>query len=419
MNTLLLRRNYKYILSFVCFLWIFFVFGSTRIISYNFGEYVTSIEYSQENIENSIDVFQEDILHEIIIDITPQEYADLVLYYQQNNEKEYLETSVIIDGVEIQNIGLKLKWNKLISNDEIGLESVSGKFSFLIKFDKYVDGQTYLWKTEIALISGWQEALEGEYIAGKIYEQYDITSPKSSFTQLFAGDIQDTYLLKEVVNEEFIQENFGTTNAVVYKAENALSFTYLGEDPASYSDLFTQKTLVNNYDLKKLIEVLEFASLSSDENFEFKFQKYIDIESYTKFLAIRDLLYAEDDKIHLLNSYYISFDIASETIQFIPWEETYLVGIEETSTYKILEKIFSKQELVDLSKRDMREILDNFSNHDADTLKNKYTNDLEDRFLDEDGFSSLYTETKQFIYNDMLDAGYISILEEQLFILFN
>ncbi|MDF1682633.1 MAG: hypothetical protein P1U46_02660 [Patescibacteria group bacterium] len=49
-----------------------------------------------------------------------------------------------------------------------------------------------------------------------------------------------------------------------------------------------------------------------------------------------------------MNSYYIYYDLPTETIKFIPWDSQYYDNIEDTSVYQVLEKIYSKQEIVEL-----------------------------------------------------------------------
>jgi spore coat protein CotH len=60
-----------------------------------------------------------------------------------------------------------------------------------------------------------------------------------------------------------------------------------------YTSLFEQKTLKNNYDMKLLINILEFITKSSDTEFEDNLHKYIDIDSYTNMLVMEQILQQE------------------------------------------------------------------------------------------------------------------------------
>lgn len=412
MKTLTFRRNYKYILLFIFLIFVSIVFSQTRIISYNFGRYVTQLEISQNDIQNSVEIFDEDIFHNIQIQLTAQEYEDLIVYYINNDDKYYAKTNIVIDGVEIQNVWVKLKGTKIISQsiDEIDLSSWD--ISLFIKFDEFVTDQSYLSMTELSLISGTTQDLSNEFIATKVFQYFWVTSPQASFANVEIGDLVATqYLVKQVVNDEFLTQEYGDDLGLLYKAENSLSFTYLWEDPTLYADLFTQKTLENNYDLKKLIEVLDFVSNSDDEEFKLEANKYIDIQNYAYFLAINTYLYQENPKISFLDSYYIYYDLSSQTIEFIPWDAQYIDDFEETSLYTLLQKFYSKQQITQLSKKDIRELLWNITQTIPSELSSKYSHDLESIFLDNDTFQQYFEEVQQNIENTLSQEEIIQNLE--------
>ena len=412
MKTLTFRRNYKYILLFIFLIFVSIVFSQTRIISYNFGRYVTQLEVSQNDIQNSVEIFDEDIFHNIQIQLTAQEYEDLIVYYINNDDKYYAKTNILIDGVEIQNVWVKLKGTKIISQsiDEIDLSSWD--ISLFIKFDEFVADQSYLSMTELSLISGTTQDLSNEFIATKVFQYFWVTSPQASFANVEIGDLVATqYLVKQVVNDEFLTQEYGDDLGLLYKAENSLSFTYLWEDPTLYADLFTQKTLENNYDLKKLIEVLDFVSNSDDKEFKLEANKYIDIQNYAYFLAINTYLYQENPKISFLDSYYIYYDLSSQTIKFIPWDAQYIDDFEETSLYTLLQKFYSKQQITQLSKKDIRELLWNITQTIPSELSSKYSHDLESIFLDNDTFQQYFEEVQQNIENTLSQEEIIQNLE--------
>jgi spore coat protein CotH len=56
------------------------------------------------NIENSIEIFDDSIMHDVQLDISLEDYENLILYYKQNSEKEYLQTNITIDGILIQDV---------------------------------------------------------------------------------------------------------------------------------------------------------------------------------------------------------------------------------------------------------------------------------------------------------------------------
>jgi spore coat protein CotH len=57
-----------------------------------------------------------------------------------------------------------------------------------------------------------------------------------------------------------------------------------------YSEYFTQKTRVNDYDFSLLIKLLKFVSQSSDEEFAEHINDYIDVKSVLTVIAIDDFV---------------------------------------------------------------------------------------------------------------------------------
>ena len=415
MKKLTLKRNYKYVLFFIFLVILSWIFSDTRIISYNFWRYVTQLEIKKNNIENEIAIFDENILHDIELNISEEDYKNMILYYIKNDEKQYIKTNITIDGKFIENVWLKLKWSALLSYnlEEVDFNNID--FSFLVKFDKYNSEQTYLWFSEVAIISWTLEDIKWEYIASKLFNNFWILSSQSSFANVqIWNNSNQKYLLKEVINEEFLTDRYQDSKWLLYKSENSMSFTYLWEDPISYADLFTQKTLINNYDLKKLIEVLQFVSNADNDEIKLNLNKYIDIENYAKFLAINNYLYSDNKKIGLLNSYYMYFDLSTQTIKFIPWDAKYIYSLEETSMYNILRKLYSQQEITQLSKKDIRELFWTLTNTIPSDLKSKFKNDLEDNFLDKDTFKDFYEEIENEIIQQIESQNYIENLENNI-----
>lgn len=111
MNTLTFRRHYKLIIAFILILVGACVFSTTRIISYNFGEYSTKISSESLNYTNSMDIFDDSIMHNISLDLTQAQYDEMVTSYKKNSEKEWQKVNITIDGVTIPNVGIRLKGN--------------------------------------------------------------------------------------------------------------------------------------------------------------------------------------------------------------------------------------------------------------------------------------------------------------------
>lgn len=419
---ILLKRNYKLIIIFIILIWVSFAFSWTRIISYNFWKYFTQIVWEIYNHTNSLNIFNDEEVHEISIDITDSQYKYILNYYKNNSEKEYVKVNITIDGKTIENVWLRLKWDidlvELLAseNDESFISP-----SFLIKFDEYISGQTYEWLTEIALRSDSTDSLIWQLISFKLFRDIWLFAPKAWYVNLsFWNYWSYLYMVNEVIDEDFIEDNFTNTWWVLYKALNSLSFAYLWDDPTLYVDLFEQESQENNYDLKLLINILKFVSTSTDEEFEENLENYIDIDSYVWMLVMDELLWRQDMLLWLLNNYYIYVDNETNKAYFIIWDQKMSFWNTNTPIYEILQKYYSKN---DLNNPEQVSSILRFTSSWVKTEKvnddgwdKTYLNDLKKRFLENDYYKSLYEEKlaeyKKLIYTQWLATNTLNYYKE-------
>ena len=109
--SLTFKRHYKLLLLLVLLLVLLVLgLGSQRIIAYTVpGD--LSVLAAASNYDNQVALFDESSVHAIQIIISDDEYQQMITTYQQTGEKEYFHADVIIDGVRVDNVGLRLKGN--------------------------------------------------------------------------------------------------------------------------------------------------------------------------------------------------------------------------------------------------------------------------------------------------------------------
>ncbi|MBU0577805.1 CotH kinase family protein [Patescibacteria group bacterium] len=108
------RRNYWLLIVLAAVFTACIAFGSTRIIAYNFGKNGETISEGT-NYENDVYLFDDSVVHEIEIDLSQEDYEDMVAIYQASGDKEYFKTDITIDGCLVPNIGIRLKGNLTLS----------------------------------------------------------------------------------------------------------------------------------------------------------------------------------------------------------------------------------------------------------------------------------------------------------------
>ena len=215
----------------------------------------------------------------------------------------------------------------MMSWDSISYDS---QLPLFIKFNKYVD-QTYQWHEMISLRVWWMwsdETLLAEPYSYELYQEIWQPAPDTSYwaVQIDWKD-PELFIISELPEDKYyIEKWFGDDNWILYKAWNFIDFSYLWEDPTLYSDYFTQKTRVNDYDLSPLIRMLKFVTESDDEEFEEEIDDYIDVESVLTVLAIDDFVGNNDSFGWMWSNYYLYYHLWEKRFYLLTWDQNLAFG---------------------------------------------------------------------------------------------
>lgn len=383
------RRNYKLVILLILLVaFLTIVLGDMRVIAYaNSTPSVDGEMISNTNFTNEIDLFDDTLVHEIQVMIDQEDYDSMITTYQETGLKEYFKADVIIDGVRINNVGVRLKGNASLrtalgggmgfgggdrpdnaqspadgvmpqmpeefaqgerpeppdgfqmpeagqgpggnrGGQEISEDQI--KIPFMIKFDEYVDGQTYQNHSTIAIRNygtSSDEALLQEPITNFAAQLANIPATETAYTGFRFNDNEEKlYVVSELINEEYLEKYFENEDGVLYKAELGATLSYLGEDPSSYADSFTQQTRVNDADLLPLITFLRFLDEADDVTFETELPNYLDVDALASYLALNAMLVNTDSMLGMNNNYYLYYDDEMEKITILMWDTNESLG---------------------------------------------------------------------------------------------
>jgi len=214
-----------------------------------------------------------------------------------------------------------MSWDSIDYNSQLPL---------FIKFNKYTD-QTYQWHTMISLRVGWMwsdETLLAEPYSYELYQEAWQPAPEASYWAVQIDWLDEKlFIISELPEDEYyVQKWFGDDNGILYKAWNFVDFSYQWEDPTLYSEYFTQKTRVNDYDLAPLIRMLKFVTESDDEEFEQEIDSYIDVESVLTLLAIDSFVWNNDSFGGMWSNYYLYYHLWEQKFYLLTWDQNLAFG---------------------------------------------------------------------------------------------
>ncbi|OFX90029.1 MAG: hypothetical protein A2W97_07815 [Bacteroidetes bacterium GWE2_40_63] len=389
----MLRRNIWLIFLAVISITTLLYFGAIRIVSYVSS--TSAFASSYDCITNIVDLFDDQSIHEIEVIMSDDDYEKMITTYKENSEKEYCKVDVVIDGVLINDVGIRLKGNltlntalgtmdnmnigddqmngflgmgkngeipdvndmpEFMQRDGFGLpmnfedpalalpegqippgfdfenmreggikDMAGGQIPYLLKFDEFVEGQTYEGYTEIAIRTG-DIAQLAEQITYFAYELAGIIAPDTSYASVTINGETQLYSLAQNIDESFLTEHFENSDGVLYKAGNFVQIEYLGDDPTLYAESFEQKTNKNDDDLTPLIDFLQFVTESSDQEFAEQLGDWLDINSFMAMMVLDELLGNSDSFVGMGSNFFLYYDKEIKQFTILSWDANMSLG---------------------------------------------------------------------------------------------
>lgn len=133
--------------------------------------------------------------------------------------EKYYACDVEINGETISNVGIRTKGNTSLSS--IANDPDTDRYSFKIKFDKYVDGQTCMGLDKLVLNNNFADATNRK--EALVYDMFQYLGADASLYQYAKisvnGEYWGTYLALEAVEDSFKLRNYGVSDGKLYKPE--------------------------------------------------------------------------------------------------------------------------------------------------------------------------------------------------------
>ena len=133
--------------------------------------------------------------------------------------EEYSPCSVIIDGENYANIGIRAKGNTSLSSvSSMG----SNRYSFKLEFDQYDNTKSYYGLDKISLNNIIQDnTFMKDYLTYRMMGEFGVAAPLCSYVYITVnGKDFGLYLAIEGVEDGFLQRNYGKDYGELYKPDS-------------------------------------------------------------------------------------------------------------------------------------------------------------------------------------------------------
>lgn len=218
---------------------------------------------------------------------------------------EYVKGNVTIDGILIENVGIRKK-------GFIGSLSTE-RPSLKIKFGEYIKQSPISGLDRLTLNNNKQDAGRiCQYLAYKLYRESGTHAPRCGFASVTVnGKHLGVYSNVEAIKPNFLEHSFGNKSGALYEGTVTDFFQ-------EYVEKFEAKNKRAKFDdIQNVVDAL--AADKMDEKQLAELERFVDVESFIKFWAMESLIGFWDGYCSNQNNYYLYHDAASDKFHFIPW----------------------------------------------------------------------------------------------------
>ena len=258
------------------------------------------------------------------IDLQVEDWAAFV---EHAPEEEYLPCTVVIDGEEFRQVGLRAKGNNSLSlTEEYGLS----RYSLKLEFDHFLDGGTYHGLDKFSLDASFQDnSYLKTYLAYDMMDAMGVPVPLCAYAWVTVnGTPWGLFLAVEEPEEAFAQRVYGFEYGQLYQpdyrsleAENAdVALQYLGEDPANYDNIFRNaKFDYTATDQQRLIGALK--TLDSGENLS----SAVQVDQALRYFVVQVFVMNWDSYVgHTGHNYFLYEE--NGLLSILPWDYNLAFG---------------------------------------------------------------------------------------------
>lgn len=263
-------------------------------------------------------VWDSSSVHTITVEVDEAEYAAMLETFVSSDEKEWIHATVTIDGETFSDVGLRLKGNSSLRSVST-TDSEPQDLPWLIRLDKFVDGQELDGSTDFVVRSSSTETSLNEAVALELLDRAGLATQEAIATRFSVNGSAETLRLTIENPDDAWEAAEFDTDGILYKAEAEGDYSYRGDDPEAYVDVFDQET-GDEENLEPLIEFLQFINESDDETFAAELSDHLDVEAFATYLAMQDLVENFDDIDGPGNNSYLRYDAESETFTVVNWD---------------------------------------------------------------------------------------------------
>jgi spore coat protein CotH len=253
-------------------------------------------------------------VHDVYLTFSQPNYWDSLVAYMPM--EKYLKASISIDGLVLDDVGIKFKGNSSYSNP-------SDKKPFKVDLNEFVSGQKLDGLNKFNLNNGFKDpSFMREKIALDFYRDHGISAPRCAYTRVYInGTYWGLYDFVEEVNKTFLDDDdhFGNKQGNLFKGDPMGDLKWINSSPSSYYpkyELHTNETANDWSDLINLIDKIN----NSGSYFHDSLEAAFNTNTFIKHWAAMNMFANLDSYIGSGHNYFLYHDTLSGKFEWVTWD---------------------------------------------------------------------------------------------------
>jgi spore coat protein H len=288
-------------------------------------------------------LFNNSIIHTININLIQASYWSILtnnkIYDDANDSSTYISATVIIDGNQIDSVGIQLKGNSSYYNYP------SNKKPFTLAFNQYRLLQQYDSLNAINLNNFYQDpAFMREKLFHDFMNAKGLYSPRSNYAKLYInGMYWGLYLMVERIDKTFLKDRFGNKGGNLFKGDKTspacADLKYHGI-LASYYNCYTLKTNTTLNNWTDLINLTKQINTTTNAQLRDSLEPVMNTNSFIGAWAACNLFCDFDSySFRYQHNYFTYHNTSTNKFEWITWDASTAFGLDIPMTINAMENL--------------------------------------------------------------------------------
>jgi hypothetical protein len=234
---------------------------------------------------------------------------------------EYVEGTLRVGDEVVSPVGVRFKGN---SSRWSTAEAGNNRFSYKIKLNEFVDGQSFHGIKTLNLHNAFKDpSFMRERLSYDLFREAGVPASRVGYVDLYVnGEHVGLYVNVEQVDKTFLASWFGDKSGNLYKPEKG-DLVYKGDTIEAYGDAeaYELKTNEDAADYSGLLNLIDVLNNTADADLPVALETVLDVDMFIKWLALNTLLVSLDSYAGpWAHNFYLYDNPTTGRFVFIPWD---------------------------------------------------------------------------------------------------